>query len=117
MTWTEAQAVHDARERLALMLEFAQALGMTMKGEVYELGPAGSVTRAIADHGPFDGVVVVDHPHGLGRLFERRLLVSIEAAAGLPLQHLHADPPMHGGHLDVAAARSLFEAALAELRR
>ena len=112
-TWSEAQALADATQRLELMLEFTGKLGMQVDGLVYpQAEPVEAVRKAVASaEAPFDELIVIDRPKGHAqRWMATNSLKQLEEDPGLPITHLEANPPMvQGKDYDPDENRRLFE--------
>lgn len=116
LTWTEDQAVDDARQRLEIMVEFGTAMGMQVSGEVAKTDDPVDATRAAAPG--FDEVIVIDNPRGPRRWCSDSDIADLRVDPGLPLRHLAANPPMtQGKHFDTEELRGHFRQFLAELRQ
>ena len=46
-TWTEAQPLADARERIQIMIEFSRAMGLTAQGEVRDSDDPVEIVRQV----------------------------------------------------------------------
>lgn len=120
-TWTETQPLADARERIQIMMEFAKAMGLTVRGEVRDSDdPVEIVRQVVADAPkPFDGLIVIDRARGMKRWVENRALDELRRDPGLPITRLSANPPIRQGkqfNLDELRAhfREFLSQAVAE---
>ncbi len=112
-TWSEGQALADAKQRLELMFEFTGKLGMQVDGVVYSNAePVEAVREAVTSaEAPFDELIVIDRPKGHAqRWMAAKSLKQLEEDPGLPITHLEANPPMvQGKDYDPDENRRLFE--------
>ena len=116
LTWTDEQALSDAKQRLEIMLEFGTAMGMQVSGDVARTDEPVDAARDAADG--FDEMIVIDNPHGLQRWRSEKELDKLAADPGLPLRHFRANPPhKQGKQFDTAELRVDFQRFLAELKR
>ena len=115
-TWSEEQALADARERLEIMLEFGSAMGLEVSGDVTRNDDPVDAARAAADG--FDEIIVIDNPRGLRHWRSDKALAQLAADPGLPLHHFRADPPLsQGKHFDTSELRGHFQRFLQDLKR
>ena len=116
LTWTDEQAVADARQRLEIMLEFGSAMGMRVSGDVARTDDPVDAAREAADG--FDEMILIDNPHGLRRWRSEKALAELEAETGLPVRHFRANPPLkQGKQFDTAELRVHFQRFLADLKQ
>jgi hypothetical protein len=116
LTWTDEQALADARQRLEIMLEFGTAMGMRVSGAVAKTDDAVDAAREAADG--FDEMILIDNPRGLRRWRSEQAMADLAADPGLPLHHFRANPPMtQGKHFDTAELRVHFQRFLTDLKR
>jgi hypothetical protein len=116
LTWTDEQAVADARQRLEIMLEFGTAMGMQVRGDIVRTDDPVDAARHAADG--FDEIIVIDNPRGLRRWRSDKALAELAADPGLPLRHFRANPPLtQGKHFDTAELRVHFQRFLTELKQ
>jgi hypothetical protein len=112
-TWSEGQALADAKQRLELMLEFTGKLGMRVDGLVYSHAePVEAVREVVASaEEPFDELIVIDRPKGHAqRWMASSSLKQLQDDPGLPITHLEANPPLvQGKDYDPDENRRLFE--------
>jgi hypothetical protein len=112
-TWSEGQALRDAKQRFELMLEFTGKLGMQVDGLVYsQAEPVEAVREVVASaEEPFDELIVIDRPKGHAqRWMAAGSLKQLEDDPGLPITHFEANPPMvQGPDYDPDENRRLFE--------
>ena len=90
-TWTEGDARAAARTRLELALARFRALGAEVDGDVGDANPMLAIGDAVREHGPFDRIVLSTLPPGASRWLKLDLPHRVEAAFGLPVQHLIAE--------------------------
>jgi len=116
LTWTETQAANDAKDRLAIMLEFMERAGLSATGETRTDDPPEALERvARGSAGPFEGVLVVWRQQKHRWLFSRKG-EGFEESLGIPIEALQADPPVrHSNVEDPEQLRELFQ-ELAERR-
>ena len=117
-TWTEAQMVADAEERVQIMIEFTQAMGLNIQAEVVPSDdPVEVVRQAIGSASePFDEIIVIDRAKGLRRWLENQALEELKRDPGLPLTRLEANPPLRQGtDFDLDELRRLFQDFLRSL--
>lgn len=116
LTWTDGQALADAKQRLEIMLEFGSTMGMRVSGDVARTDDPVDAAREAADG--FDEMIVIDNPHGLKRWRSENELAKLASDPGLPLRHFRANPPhKQGKQFDTAELRVHFQRFLAELKR
>lgn len=110
LTWTEAQARKDAKDRLAIMLEFMARAGLSATGETRTESPPEALEAvASGPAGPFDGVVVVWRQKKYRWLFGREG-ERFEEVLGIPVEAVRADPPVrHSNIEDPDQLREIFE--------
>jgi hypothetical protein len=111
-TWTEAQRVADAEERIQIMTEFGQAMGLNIQAEVVPSDDPVEVVRQAVERAsePFDEIIVIDRAKGLRRWAEDRALDELKRDPGLPLTRLEANPPLRQGKdFDLDELRRLFQ--------
>jgi hypothetical protein len=111
MTWTEGQALADARERIQIMTEFGTAMGLDVTAEVLPTDdPVDAVRRVVGDASqPFDELIVVDRAKGVRRWVKDRALDELKRDPGLPIVRLEANPPLpQGKDFDIGELRRLF---------
>lgn len=112
MTWTEGQALADARQRIQIMTEFGTAMGLNVTAEVLPTDdPVDAVRRVVGNAPqPFDELIVVDRARGVRRWVKNRALDELRRDPGLPLVRLEADPPLpQGKDFDIDELRRLFQ--------
>ena len=111
-TWTEGQALADAKERMQIMTEFGRAMGLNIDVEVVSSDDPVEVVRqavTIASE-PYDEIIVIDRPQGVRRWLADHAIDELRRDPGLPLTRLDADPPMHQGkHFDPDELRKHFQ--------
>lgn len=116
LTWTEEQAIDDARARLDIMLDFGRRMGLRASGVVAEADDAVEAARAAADG--FDEIVLVDNPRALRRWRSERAVADLRGSPGVAIHHLRADPPLtQGRHFDAAELRGHFQRFVRDLDR
>ena len=111
-TWTEGQALADAKERMQIMTEFGRAMGLNIDVEVVSSDDCVEVVRQAAASAsePYDEIIVIDRPHGVRRVFADHAIDKLRDDPGLPLTRLDADPPMRQGkHFDTDELRKDFQ--------
>jgi hypothetical protein len=111
-TWTEGQALAEARQRIEIMTEFGTAMGLDVRAEVLPTDdPVDSVRRVVGDASErFDELIVIDRAKGIRRWVEDRALEDLRRDPGLPVTRLEADPPLRQGKdFDVDELRRLFQ--------
>jgi hypothetical protein len=111
-TWTEAQAVADAQERIQIMTEFGTAMGLNVRAEVLPTDdPVEAVRRVVGNASePFHELIVVDRAKGVRRWLEDRSLDELGRDPGLPIVRLEANPPLRQGKdFDLAELRRHFQ--------
>lgn len=110
LTWTETQARNDARDRLAMMLEFMTRAGLSATGETRTESPPEALELvAQGPAGPFDGVVVVWRQKKYRWLF-RREGERFEETLGIPVEAIRADPQVRRSNIeDPDQLREMFE--------
>ncbi len=107
-TYTDAQAVQEATDRLALMLEFSHRLGLNATGEVQGNAAGGDpVTAAKAALRVYDAqaVILSTFPVGLSRWLAQGALNRLRASVDIPVEHIIGVPPS----TDTAQARIGFD--------
>jgi hypothetical protein len=115
-TWSEGQAIADARQRLEIMLEFGSAMGMEVTGDVARTDDPVDAARTAAEG--FDEIILIDNPHGLRHWRSDRALADLAVAPGLPMHHFEANPPLkQGKHFDTDELREHFRRFLDDLKR
>jgi hypothetical protein len=117
-TWTEGQALADARERIQILTEFGTAMGLNVEAEVLPTNdPVAAVRQVVGSASqPFDELIVIDRAKGVDRWLEDRALDELRRDPGLPLTRFESDAPMHQGKdFDVAELRQLFQEFLDRL--
>lgn len=116
LTWTDDQAIGDARERLDIMLEFAGAMRTRVSGVVAASDDPVEAARAAAKG--FDEIILIDNPRGMRRWRSERAVSDLRADPGLPIHHLRANPPLtQGRHFDTSEIRRHFQRFLRDLDR
>lgn len=111
-TWTEGQALADAKERMQIMTEFGRAMGLNIDVEVDSSDDCVEVVRqaVISASEPYDEIIVIDRPQGVRRWFADHAIDELRDDPGLPLTRLDADPPMRQGkHFDTDELRKDFQ--------
>lgn len=111
-TWTEGQALADARERIQILTEFGGAMGLNIRAEVLPTDdPVDAVRRVVGNASqPFDELMVIDRAKGIRRWIEDRSLDELRRDPGLPLVRLEANPPIpQGKDFDIDELRRLFQ--------
>jgi hypothetical protein len=117
-TWTEGQALADARERVEIMIEFGTAMGLSVQAEVLPTDdPVDAVRRVVAKATePFDELIVVDRAKGVRRWVGDHALEDLRRDPGLPITQLEADPPLpQGKDFDKAELRRRFQEFLSQI--
>jgi hypothetical protein len=120
LTWTEGQALADARERVEIMTEFGTAMGLDIRAEVLATDdPVEAVRQVMRESAePFDELIVVDRAKGPRRWVEDRALEDLRRDPGLPITRLEADPPLpQGKDFDIAELRRRFQEFLGQIDR
>jgi hypothetical protein len=83
--------VRDAAQvRVDLALSYIHADGFEATGEVGDGDPFYAVMDAVAEHRP-DSIIVSTHPATSSGWLRRDLIERIEAASGLPVEHVVVD--------------------------
>jgi hypothetical protein len=111
-TWSEGQSLADAQERIQLMTEFGEAMGLSVLAEVVPTNdPVDAVRRVIGNASePFHELIVIDRAKGVRRWLGDRALEELKRDPGLPLTRLEANPPMRQGKpVDADELRRLFQ--------
>jgi hypothetical protein len=117
-TWTEAQSVADARERIQIVTEFGRAMGLNLQAEVV---PSDDPVEVVSPgHQKGLGALRRDHrdrpSEGPRRWMENQALDELERNPGLPLTRLEANPPLgQGKEFDLDELRRLFQEFLRSL--
>jgi hypothetical protein len=102
----------DATERMQIMTEFGQAMGLNIDVEVVSSDdPVEVVRQAVTTASePFDEIIVIDRPEGVRRWLADHAIDELRRDPGLPLTRLDADPPMRQGkHFDPDELRKHFQ--------
>jgi hypothetical protein len=117
-TWTEGQALADARDRMEIMTEFGGAMGLNLEAEVLPTDdPVEAVRHVVRTSSePFDELIVIDRAKGVRRWIEDRALEELKRDPGLPVVRLEANPPLpQGKDFDIDELRRLFQEFLRHL--
>jgi nucleotide-binding universal stress UspA family protein len=88
-TWTEGEAIREAKERLAALLDTLTIAGIRATGEVGDASPVEAVDEVLRQRS-FDEVVVSTLPRGLSRWLQGNVVRRIRARSGLPVTHVVA---------------------------
>ena len=116
LTWTDDQAIGDAKERLDIMLEFGSKMGIRVSGAVAASDDVVEAARAVAER--FNEIILIDNPRGLRRWRSEKALSDLRVNPGLPIHHLRANPPLaQGRHFDTSELRAYFQRFLRDLER
>ncbi|HSJ49993.1 MAG TPA: hypothetical protein VLA90_01735 [Actinomycetota bacterium] len=87
-TWTEGDARAAARDRLEMALARFREIGADVDGDVGDANPILAIGDALRAHGPFDRIVLSTLPPGASKWLKLDLPHRVEAAFGLPVQHV-----------------------------
>jgi hypothetical protein len=118
MTWTEGQALADARQRIQIMTEFGTAMGLSVTAEVIPTDdPVDAVRRVVGNAPqPFDEMIVVDRAKGVRRWVGDHALEDLKRDPGLPITRLEANPPLpQGKDFDIDELRRRFQEFLSQI--
>ena len=99
-------AVFDAAQiRVDLALEFVHAEGIEAVGEVGDPDPYTATMDAVREYNP-DEIIISTYPATRSGWLRRDLIERVRDAAGVPVQHLVADPDTEGlpFHVTLAVA-------------
>jgi hypothetical protein len=115
-------AVFDAAQiRVDLALEFVHAEGIEAVGEVGDPDPYTATMDAVREYNP-DEIIISTYPETRSGWLRRDLIDRVRDAAGVPVEHVIADPDTEGlpFHVTLAVANrtasgdELFEALRAK---
>jgi hypothetical protein len=101
-----ADSVHDAAQaRVDLALEFVRAEGIEAVGEVGDPDPYSATIDAVHEHHP-DEILISTYPETRSGWLRHDLIERIQAATGLPVEHIVNDIDAEGlpFHVTLAVA-------------
>ncbi len=89
VVYTES-VLDAAQHRVDTTLEQLRAVGIEASGEVMDPDPFAAITDAVGEHG-IDEIILSTHPETRSGWMRRDLIERVQAATGLPVEHVVVD--------------------------